>query len=162
MTFFKNIFSYWLDLVREIRIWYIFRKTAYENVEMLNTDNSLRVDWLGRIYGVVNLPEEVQTAAQQVQEAYVLQNITTYGDVMTKIGLADIVYPEIERVGAGSYLVVLWPVFEAFNIWSILGNIIRTGFFIAALLIFIGAMNNNSEYMISFLSATWEGVASLF
>ena len=160
MTFFKNIFSYWLDLVREIRIWYIFRKTAYENVEMLNTDNSLRVDWLGRIYGVVNLPEEVQTAAQQVQEAYVLQNITTYGDVMTKIGLADIVYPE--RVGAGSYLVVLWPVFEAFNIWSILGNIIRTGFFIAALLIFIGAMNNNSEYMISFLSATWEGVASLF
>ena len=120
-------FTYWADLYREIRIWYIFRRTASDNTKMLNQEHSLRVDWIGRIYGVVNLPEEVQTAAGEVQQAYVLQQITKYGEVMTKIGLADVVYPEIERVsGTSSYLVVLWPVFEDFNIWSIIGNVIRT------------------------------------
>jgi hypothetical protein len=120
-------FVYWGDLYREVKIWYIFRRTAIEKTKILNEEHKLRVDWIGRIYGVINLPEEVQTAAGEIQQAYVLQQITKYGDVMAKIGLADIVYPEIERVpGSASYLVVLWPVFEDFNIWRILGNIIRT------------------------------------
>ena len=74
MKWFTNTFSYWAELVSEIRIWWIFRKTARENTEKLN-ENELRVDWLGRIYGVVNMPEEVVTAAEQVQQAYILQQI---------------------------------------------------------------------------------------
>ena len=115
---------------------------------MLNEEHTLRVDWIGRIYGVVNLPEEVQTAAGEVQQAYVLQQITKYGDVMLKIGLADVVYPEIEKVpGSTSYLVVLWPVFEDFNLWKILGNIIRTSVIGFGLYLLVRLVLNNWEYI---------------
>ena len=141
-------FTYWVDLYREIRIWYIFRRTAVNNMKMLNEEHTLRVDWIGRIYGVVNLPEEVQTAAGEVQQAYVLQQITKYGDVMVKIGLADVVYPEIERVpGSTSYLVVLWPVFEDFNLWKILGNTIRTSVIGFGLYLLVKLVVNNWEYI---------------
>ena len=91
MKWLTSTFTYWYDLYRDIRMWWIFRKTARENIEMLNKDHELRVDWLGRIYGVVNLPEEVRSASLDVQQAYVLQQITKYGDCMLKIGLADVV-----------------------------------------------------------------------
>jgi hypothetical protein len=146
-------FTYWVDLYREIRIWWIFRRTAVNNTKMLNKEHTLRVDWIGRIYGVVNLPEEVQTAASEVQQAYVLQQITKYGDVMLKIGLADVVYPEIERVpGSSSYLVVLWPVFEDFNIWKILGNIIRTSIIGIGLYFLVRLIVNNWEYLSNFVT----------
>lgn len=146
-------FTYWVDLYREIRIWWIFRRTAVNNTKMLNKEHTLRVDWIGRIYGIVNLPEEVQTAAGEVQQAYVLQQITKYGDVMLKIGLADVVYPEIERVpGSTSYLVVLWPVFEDFNIWKILGNIIRTSIIGIGLYFLVRLIVNNWEYLSNFVT----------
>ena len=141
-------FTYWGDLYREIRIWYIFRRTAVNSTKMLNEEHTLRVDWIGRIYGVINLPEEVQTAAGEIQQAYVLQQITKYGDVMAKIGLADVVYPEIERIpGSTSYLVVLWPVFEEFNLWKILGNIIRTSAICFILYLLVKLFINNWEYI---------------
>ena len=146
MSMLLRPFTYWGDLYREIRIWYIFRRTAVNSTKMLNEEHTLRVDWIGRIYGVINLPEEVQTAAGEIQQAYVLQQITKYGDVMAKIGLADVVYPEIERVpGSTSYLVVLWPVFEDFNIWRILGNVIRTSAIFFIIYIIVNVILNNWE-----------------
>ena len=69
MNWFLSTFTYWSELVSEIRIWWIFRSTARqkENIEKLN-ETDLRVDWLGRIYGVINMPEEVVGAAPQVQQ----------------------------------------------------------------------------------------------
>lgn len=148
MKWIKTTFTYWTDLYREIRIWSIFRRTAKQNVDLLNQQHGLRVDWIGRIYGVINLPEEVQGAAAEVQQAYVLQQLTKYGDVMTKLRLSDIVYPELERVaGSASYLIVLWPVFEDFNLWKILGNIIRTLAICFGLYLLIKLVLNNWEYI---------------
>jgi len=162
MKFLKNIFLYWGDLYAEIRTWYIFMRTSKDNVDKLNKENQLRVDWIGRVYGVVNLPEEVQGAAQQVQEAYVLQKITDYGNVMLEIGLADVVYPEISRVSQSSYLVVLWPVFESFNIFKIIGNLIKTSLFIFTVIVLIAAMLNHKEYMIEWFIMTKDMIVSLF
>lgn len=126
MKWFIKTYTFWYQLYREMRIWWVFRKTSYNNVELLN-ENDLRVDYIGRIYTVVNLPEEVAGAAPQVHQAYVLQQITKYGNVMMKIGLADVVYPEIEQIkGKSAYLVILWPVFEKFQLFTILGALIRT------------------------------------
>lgn len=151
MKAFLRIFTYWIDLYREIRIWYIFRKTAIENTKLLNEQHSLRVDWIGRIYGIINLPEEVQTAASEIQQAYVLQQITKFGEVMAKIGLADVVYPEIEKVpNSTSYLIVLWPVFEDFNIWRILGNLIKTSTLGFLVYIAVKAILNNWEQLSNF------------
>lgn len=126
MKWFTSTFSYWSELVSEIRIWWIFRKAAIENTEKLN-ENELRVDWLGRIYGVVNMPEEVVTAAPQVQQAYVLQQINKWGPLTLEMGLADIIYPEINRIpNTNAYLVVMWPQYDALGLWYILGNIIKS------------------------------------
>ena len=131
----KNAFVYWAELYNDIRIWWIFRKTAKENQDQLNKDFQLRVDWLGRIYGVVNLPEEVQTASGEIQQAYVLNKISGFGNYMLQIGLADMVYPQIQKISPTAYLIILWPVFDELSLLPILGNIVRTGFL--AFLVFI-------------------------
>ena len=142
MGWFTNTFTYWSELVSEIRIWWIFRKAARQNTEKLN-ENDLRVDWLGRIYGVVNMPEEVVTAAPQVQQAYVLQQINKWGPLTLEMGLADIIYPEINRIpGTPAYLVVMWPQYDALGLWYILGNILRSavvgfGLFLLARLLWV-------------------------
>lgn len=141
MKWFLSTFSFWTELYSEIRIWWIFRSTArqQDNLQEINNED-LRVDWLGRIYGVVNMPEEVVGAAPQVQQAYVLQQINKWGPLTAKLGLADVIYPEIARIPASnSYLVIMWPQYEALGIWSILGNIFKTGF-VGAILFFLGRL----------------------
>jgi hypothetical protein len=126
---FISAFTYWRDLYMDVRIWWIFRRTAIQYKEQLNKDFELRVDWLGRIYGVINLPEEVQTASGEIQQAYVLNKISTYGNFMLQIGLADMVYPQIQKVSqSSSYLVILWPVFDDLSILPVLGNILKSAF----------------------------------
>jgi len=157
MKWLTSTFTYWYDLYRDIRMWWIFRKTARENIEMLNKDHELRVDWLGRIYGVVNLPEEVRSASLEVQQAYVLQQITKYGDCMLKIGLADVVYPQIEKVkDSSSFLIVLWPVFDDLSLLPILGNIIKTTF--VAFITFVIAKFAYSN--LDLISVLWDKVAN--
>lgn len=144
MKWFTNTFSYWSELYSEIRIWWIFRRTAKQkaNLQKLNNQD-LRVDWLGRIYGVVNMPEEVQGAAPQVQQAYVMQQLGKWGPVMNELGISDIIYPEMAKIpNSASYLVVMWPQYDAFGFFAILGNIVKTslvlfGLFLIGRLIYI-------------------------
>lgn len=125
---FSSTFVYWAELSKDIRIWWIFRRTAKQNQDLLNKDFQLRVDWLGRIYGVVNLPEEVQTASGEIQQAYVLNKISGFGNFMLQIGLADMVYPQIQKISPTAYLVILWPVFDELSLLPILGNILKSSF----------------------------------
>ena len=144
MKWFLSTFSFWAELISEIRIWWIFRSAAKEknNLKKLN-EQELRVDWLGRIYGVVNMPEEVVTAGPQVQQAYVLQQINKWGPVTTEMGLSDIIYPEINRIpGTSAYLVVMWPQYDSLSFWAILGNMIKSaavgfGLYLLARVIYI-------------------------
>ena len=144
MKWFTNTYRFWGELVSEIRIWWIFRSTCRnkDNLQRLNNED-LRVDWLGRCYGVVNMPEEVTTAAPQVQQAYVLQQINKWGPITTELGLSDIIYPEINRItGTAAYLVVMWPQYDALGIWPIIANIFRTilvsiGLFLLGRLVYV-------------------------
>ncbi len=144
MKWLINTFSFWNDLRSEIRIWWIFRTTCRNktNLQKLN-DLDLRVDWLGRIYGVVNMPEEVQTAAPQIQQAYVMKELGKWGPITNELGISDIVFPEMQRIdGTAAYLIIMWPQYDALGLWSILGNLIRTaivgfGIFLLARVIWI-------------------------
>ena len=129
----KNIILYWPRFFREA--WYTRKYfKAVKSIEEELNEGNLRVDWIGRVYTVVNLPEEVAGAAPQVHQAYVLQQITKYGNIMMKIGLADVVYPEIEQIKeSAAYLVILWPVFEKFELFTIIGGLLRTTFVTGAL-----------------------------
>ena len=52
------MFKYFRELFLEIKIWRKIRKIAKASTEALEKDN-FRVDWIGRIYTVINLPEEM-------------------------------------------------------------------------------------------------------
>ena len=125
---FSSTFVYWAELFKDFRVWWIFRRTAKQNQDQLNKDFQLRVDWLGRIYGVVNLPEEVQTASGEIQQAYVLNKISGFGNYMLQIGLADMVYPQIQKISPTAYLIILWPVFDELSLLPVLGNILKSSF----------------------------------
>lgn len=126
LTWTKNTILYWSELYKEIRIWWIFKKTAESNTELLN-NKGLRVDWIGRVYTVVNLPEEVQGASPEIQQAYVLQKISEFGESMLKIGLGDVVYPEIQKIkNTAGWLVILWPAFESLQTLKVISYLFRS------------------------------------
>ena len=155
----KSTMEFWVELSKELRIWYIFKKTANQYQDNLNKEHELRVDWLGRIYGVVNLPEEVQTASGEVQQAYVLQRITKYGQTMLNMGIGDIVFPEIQKVkNSASYLVILWPAFDTLQIIEIIKGLFKTAFIGTVIYLAVRLATNNSESLLT----AWNWFISLF
>ncbi len=155
----KSTVEFWVELSKELRIWYIFKKTANQYQDNLNKEHELRVDWLGRIYGVVNLPEEVQTASGEIQQAYVLQCITKYGQTMLNMGIGDIVFPEIQKVkNSASYLVILWPAFDTLQIIEIIKGLFKTTFIGTVIYLAVRLATNNSESLLT----AWNWFISLF
>jgi hypothetical protein len=119
-------FTYWYNFFKEFYIWLSFRRKSKKSKEILEKVD-LRVDWIGRVYGVVNVPDEVLGAAEEIQQAYVLKQLGQFGEAMKKIGLANVVYPQIQEIpGSGAYLVIFWPILDRLNIIAILGSIIYT------------------------------------
>lgn len=99
---------YILDLIKEFNIWRKVRAVAKENEQLLN-ENGFRVDWIGRIYTVINLPEEVVNQPIS-REGYVLMKLREYDRLFLNMGIADAIAPEIvELEDADSYLLILSP-----------------------------------------------------
>ena len=125
---------YWIKLIKDIRLWMRFAKVAKQNREYLEKHN-LRVDKLGRIYTVINLPEEIRKTNEYMHEAWVLQNLTPFTQVLLEIGVADYAYPEVSRIDesdADAYLVVMYPEAEAVSFRKIIWNLFlwTAGFFV--------------------------------
>ena len=117
-------FTYWYNFFIEFTVWFRFQRLTKKSKKLLE-ESQLRVDWIGRVYGVVNVPDEVLGAAEEIQQAYVLKQLGQYGESMKKIGVANEVYPQMQEIqGAGAYLVIFWPILDRLNIFSILGNIL--------------------------------------
>lgn len=96
------------NLIKEIGVWQKVRSVAKENENILN-ENNFRVDWIGRIYTVINLPEEVINQPIS-REGYVLMKLREYDTLFLNIGIADVIAPEIvELEDADSYLLILSP-----------------------------------------------------
>lgn len=155
----KSTIEFWVELSKELRIWYIFKKTANQYQDSLNKEHGLRVDWLGRIYGIVNLPEEVQTASGEIQHAYVLQRITKYGQTMLNMGVGDIVFPEIQKIkNSASYLIILWPGFDTLQLIEVIKGLFKTAVISTILYLAVKLVVNNIDSVLVALG--W--VVSLF
>lgn len=114
---------------REAKTWWKVRQAAFEYQSQLESVG-FRVDWIGRIYTVINLPEEVITAAPQIQEGYVLMKLRDYDRIFLQLGLAGDVFPEMERIdeeGTAAFLLVLTPEREDLRIWPGIKFLIGTG-----------------------------------
>jgi hypothetical protein len=129
----RKLLAYWSEFFEELKIWWRFRKVAQQNEKLLN-ENGMRVDWLGRIYTVINMPEEVQTNNMEIiQQGWVIGQLKPLNAVLFQMGIADYAYPSISKVpDSASFLVVMWPELDNLNIWKFLGRSIITSLIIAA------------------------------
>ena len=82
-----RIIDYWREFFIDFKIWWKFRRVAIKSEKYLN-ENGMRVDFLGRIYTVVNVPEEVENNLPTVQQGWVIGQLKPMNDVLMRIGLA--------------------------------------------------------------------------
>ena len=116
---------YILNLYKEIQLWIKIKKIAKAAEKELNT-KGFRVDWVGRIYRVINLPEEVVTAPIS-QEGYVLMKLREHDKFLLELGIADYVSPEFNPIeGTDSFLLVLSADREYAMFWPFFISLIKT------------------------------------
>lgn len=113
------------NLYNEIKIWVKIRKIAQENKNKL-LEKGFRVDWVGRIYTVINLPEEVVSAPIS-QEGYVLMQLREHDKLFLDLGIADYVSPEFNPIpNTDSFLLVLSADREYLKVWPIIVSAVKT------------------------------------
>jgi hypothetical protein len=145
--------TYPYNLYVELRTWYRVRKVALEYEDQLSS-MGFRVDWIGRIYTVINLPEEVITSAPQIQEGYVLMKLRDYDRLFLQLGLAGDVFPEMERItedDVDAFLLILSPERDYFKFWPLTGFIIKTGVLIILVRLLWVLGTNNLDLIIRVL-----------
>ena len=113
------------NLYKELKIWSKIRSIAKESEGALN-EKGFRVDWIGRIYTVINLPEEVVSAPIS-QEGYVLMQLREHDKLFLELGIADYISPEFEQIeGTDSFLLVLSADREYLSFWPFVKSFVKT------------------------------------
>jgi hypothetical protein len=117
---------YFKELYEEIKIWRRIRKIAQENREVLEKSN-FRVDWIGRVYTVINLPEEMMSRPD-LHEGWVFMQLRDYDSLFMDVGLADYLFPEITAIPErGAFLLVLTGPKDYIDGWKFIWNLIKLG-----------------------------------
>lgn len=120
-------------IIVDVRNYFFLRKVTKKNSDTVEWNQlKLRVDWLGRIYTVVNLPPEViysPDAPEEIRPAYVLEESRPINEYLTRLNLQEILSPKIEPIpGSISYLIVYSPYFQKLSlkwlIYRILGLLV--------------------------------------
>lgn len=128
----RDILAFWPEFFREFYItikFYREVKTIQKEIE----EKGIRVDWIGRMYTVVELGPEVIGQPEVVEQSYVFQKLSPVNQILMQYGLSDYSYPEISKIsGTEQYLVVLYPENDHFNFWSWFRNILFLGLVVAA------------------------------
>ena len=134
-------------LYKELNIWRKIRKIAKSEEEALN-EKGFRVDWIGRIYTVINLPEEVATAPIS-QEGYVLMKLREHDKFLLELGIADYVSPEFSKINdSDSFLLVLSADREYFRLWPFIISMAKTAGLILAFRILYLIFFHNQEKIV--------------
>lgn len=131
-----NIWSWPIQLWDDIRQWRIVRKALKEEEVkqgFASYKYELRIDRIGRIYTVINIPEELYPYEKRdMVWPWMLEQLRELDDILMQIRLNDLVYPEVTKLDdAPAYLVVLSPSTESVSIWKFLRwlfNLSVTGF----------------------------------
>jgi len=123
----KNALLYWPRFFKEAWITRKYYK-AVKAVEPELTEAGLRVDYIGRIYGVVEIQSEFLNQPDLVQQSLVFQQLGPINDILVKYGLSDLSYPEISKIpGSAQYLVVLYPDNDYFTWTAVIRNLLFAG-----------------------------------
>ena len=123
----KDALLYWPRFFKEAWINRKYYKAVKSIEAELNAEN-LRVDWIGRIYGVMEIKEEFANQPEMVQQSIVFQQLSPINELLMKYGLSDLSYPDIRKIqGTNQFLVILYPENDYFNLTSFIRNVLFAG-----------------------------------
>ena len=135
---------YITNLLNELQTWNKIRKIAKTSKPQLK-EKGFRVDWIGRIYTVINLPEEVVSAPIS-QEGYVLMQLRKHDQFLLELGIADYVSPEFNPIPeTNSFLLVLSPDRDYLQFWPFVISFIKTTIGIFILRVIYLVFKSHSE-----------------
>ena len=127
----KDILLYWPRFIEEA--WFNFKYyRAVKSIKPELEEAGLRVDWIGRIYTVINLEGDITKQPEVLQQSYVFQQLGPINTILIKYGLSNDAFPEITRLSSESYLIVLYPENDYFNIYSFIRNVLFAGLVVGA------------------------------
>lgn len=119
---------YLKNLINQIKIWKKINEILKEPEVKLNIEEAgFRVDWVGRLYTVIHLPEEVVNSHEQIQHMYVLNQLRQFDNLFLRLGFADAVAPEFKQIDNENYLLIICPDYDTFKWYKILGFILLIG-----------------------------------
>ena len=122
----KNILLYGPRFFKEA-FFNIRYYRAVKSIQPELEETGLRIDWIGRIYTVINLKEELYNQPELVQQSYVFQQLSPISQTLMRYDLSNDSFPEITRIDPYSYLVVLYPENDHFNWISFIRNALFAG-----------------------------------
>lgn len=107
-------------VIIDINNYFYLRKTIKKNMNSIEWDKfRLRVDWLGRIYTVINLPPEVihsPDLPEQIRPAYIIEESRPLNEYLTKLNLQEIIIPEINPIpNSISWLILYKPYLQVLS-----------------------------------------------
>lgn len=137
-SFVKYLTEYPSQVIEDIRCWSYVRNAYKETLVQnhLNTfDFELRQDKIGRLYTVINVPDEFFDHPDAVQ-VYIIDKLRQLDEILIKCRLNDLVYPTINQIeNTTSYLLVLTPSTESLDIWKFLIWLMNVGLTILGIVI---------------------------
>lgn len=136
-------------IISEWKIWRVVRNTVKENEAELK-EVGFYCDWIGRIYTVINIPEEIMRMPVNSRkdyemkimmiDTYIKQQLMPVSELLMRLMLADlIVYPEKYEMfeNTNSVLIVLsatrkWskPIAVAAYFIGLVGTLTGLGFLV--------------------------------
>jgi hypothetical protein len=130
----KNALLYWPRFFREALYLRKFYKAA-KSIEPELEKEGLRVDWLGRIYTVLNLKEEAMQQPEVVQQSMIFQSLAPVNEILMKHGLSNDAFPVIQKLNKRSFLVILYPENDYINLTSFISNLVFTASVIGGIIV---------------------------
>ncbi len=109
------------NIIREFKTWKIVRKTVRLNADKFYSIG-FDIDWLGRLYTIVNIPDELSGMPVNTRKDFAIQNmaidnyikesLSDVTNILTELHLSDLImYPsKYERFeNTDSILIILSP-----------------------------------------------------
>jgi len=124
-----GLFNFWswpAELIDDIRQWFVVRSALKEPATDAEfkafKDLEIRKDKIGRLYTVINLPEELWAYEKQnMAWPYVLDKLRTVDELLMRLRLNELLFPDVRPIeDAPAYLIILSPSVESFSIWKFL------------------------------------------
>ena len=151
------MFKFWKELYYELRIWRRLSRVAKAKRETLKESN-FRVDWVGRIYTVINLPDEM-LSRPDLQEGWVFMQLREYDTLFMDLGIADYLFPEITPIpDRAAYLLVLTGPRDYIGGWKILWNFFKLGIFLIILRVLYAIVTYYWENIVGI----WNNLMTIF